>query len=84
MSLVRNYSIESVLKCWKEEAHVTRPIHYWYNANIGILTICSSDVGYLIGKQGVLVEKYRDILKNTKGIYNFQNVQFQEINRHYI
>lgn len=84
MSFIRNFAIEKILKEWKNECHITRPIHYWYNSHTGILTICSSDVGRLIGTYGAQVEKYRNILKEARGISNFKDVEFQEINYHWV
>ena len=81
MSYVRNRTIENILRQWKNEAHVTSKIHYWYQA--GILTICSSDVGRLIGYNGTLVYKYKEILKEAR-LWNFEDVRFQEINGYYI
>ena len=84
MSFVRNFVIERILKQWKDEAHVKNSIHYWYNSITGELTICSSEVGRLIGKYGSTVDKYKNILKTAKGIHNFTDVKFQEINYHWI
>ena len=81
MSIVRSYTIEKILREWKKEAHITSKIHYWYQA--GILTICSSDVGRLIGYHGTLVYKYKEILKEAR-LLNFEDVRFQEINGYYI
>lgn len=80
MSFVRNNKIEAILTEWKKESKATRPIHYWYSR--GVLTICSSEVGLLIGKMGATVYKYQQILKER--VNDFEEVKFQEVNRHWI
>lgn len=80
MSFVRNNKIELILTQWKKESNATRPIHYWYSR--GILLICSSEVGKLIGYYGDRVYKYQQILKEQ--INDFEEVKFQEVNRHWI
>lgn len=82
MSFVRHRKIEDILKQWKLECKLKRPIYYWYNRITGELTICSSEVGLLIGVYGSLVDKYKQILKES--IRNFKEVRFQEINYHWI
>lgn len=66
--------IRKILKDWKEEAGATRVIQYRYRN--GLLTIYTSQLGWLIGKAGVLVDKYREILK--KEIYDFEKLEFVE------
>lgn len=66
--------IRKILKDWKEEAGATRVIQYRYRN--GLLTIFTSQPGWLIGKAGVLVDKYREILK--KEIYDFEKLEFVE------
>lgn len=80
MSFVRNFKIEKILTEWKKESHAKRSIHYWYTR--GELTICSSEVGLLIGKNGYLVYKYEQILKDQ--LREFTKVKFQEVNYHWI
>lgn len=80
MSFVRNIKIEKILIEWKKESHAKRSIHYWYRR--GILTICSSEVGILIGYHGDLVYKYQQILKEQ--LRDFEEVKFQEVNYHWI
>ena len=80
MSFERNYKIERLIRAWKTKSGCERPIQYWYSQ--GILTICSSEVGKLVGPMGSLVEKYRGLLKEQHA--DFVDVRFQEVNYHYI
>ena len=82
MSFVRNIKIEKILTEWKKESHAKRSIHYWYNSIQGDLTICSSEVGRLIGYHGNLVNKYQQILKEQ--LRDIKEVKFQEVNYHWI
>ena len=54
--------IQKIIKKWKEESGATRVVQYRYRD--GILSIYTSQPGYMIGKAGCLVYKYEDILKN--------------------
>ena len=80
MSFIRNTKIEEILIEWKRESNARRPIHYWYSR--GVLTICSSEVGKLIGTMGNLVFKYQQILRER--LRDFEDVKFQEVNHHWI
>ena len=80
MSYVRNFKIEKILSDWKNECNLKYSIHYWYSN--GILLICSSEVGKLIGYMGNKIYKYRNILKEQ--IRDFVEVKFQEVNHHWI
>ncbi len=66
--------IQKILKRWKKEARTTRVIQYRYRK--GMLTVYSSQPGWLIGKGGVLVDKYREILE--KEVYDFKDLEFVE------
>ena len=51
-----NKKIQKIMKKWKEESGATRVIQFKYRS--GILTIYTSQPGWLIGKAGVLSDKY--------------------------
>ena len=76
------YRIEKILKMWKAEAKADRPIQYHFSYVTGELILCTSQPGLLIGLHGTLVDKYRDLLKNS--ISEFKTVRFQEVERYYI
>lgn len=58
-----SYFAQHILKEWKKEAKSTKPLQYKYKD--GVLTIYTSQPGYLIGKAGHLYNKYRErLLKN--------------------
>jgi len=72
--------IQKILKQWKKEAGATRVIQYRYRN--GILTIYSSQPGLLIGKAGVFVNKYKEILE--KKVYDFKNLEFVETEYYWV
>ena len=53
--------IQKIIKQWKKEAGASRVIQWTYQH--GILTIYTSEPGYLIGKAGILYNKYGDMLR---------------------
>lgn len=58
--------IQRIIKQWKEEAGVTRVIQWTYKD--GILAIYTAQPGFLIGKGGALVDKYKEIFKQELGM----------------
>lgn len=68
--------IQKILKQWKRESGAKRVIQFMYRD--GILSIFTSEPGYMIGKAGCLVYKYEDILK--KEFSDFVKVEFTETN----
>lgn len=58
--------IQRIVKQWKEEAGVTHVIQWTYKD--GILTLYTAQPGFLIGKGGVLVDKYKEIFKQELGM----------------
>lgn len=68
--------IRNILKQWKAEAKATRVIQFRYDSSTGVLSIYTSQPGYLIGRYGNLVEKYKQILKDS--VRSFTKVEFVE------
>lgn len=68
--------IQKIIKKWKEESGASRVIQFKYKN--GELTIFTSQPGYLIGKAGVLADKYRDIMEHE--FSNFKDLKFLETN----
>ena len=68
--------INTVIKQWKAESGCNGVIQFNYTSSTGNLIIYTAYVGYLIGKSGCLVDKYRDILKSE--VYGFESVKFVE------
>lgn len=66
--------IQKILKKWKCESGAKRVIQFRYRN--GILSIFTSEPGYMIGKAGCLVYKYEDILR--KEFSDFIKVEFTE------
>lgn len=52
-----------IIKEWRKEAHVDIPVLYKYSFSKKELIICTSKPGYMIGYQGMLIDKYRKILE---------------------
>lgn len=66
--------IQKILRLWKEESGVTRVIQFKYRN--GMLQIFTSQPGWLIGKGGILVNKYKQIFKNE--LHDFQELKIIE------
>lgn len=66
--------IQKILKSWKKESGATRVIQFRYRN--GILEIFTSQLGWLIGKAGIIVDKYTEILKSE--LYDFKELKFIE------
>lgn len=63
--------IQKIIKKWKKEAGATRVVQWTYRQ--GILTIYTSEPGYLIGKAGILSNKYGDIFREKlPGFIHYQ------------
>lgn len=71
--------IQKILKYWKQESGAKRVIQFRYRD--GILSLFTSEPGYMIGKAGCLVYKYEDILK--KEFSDFIKVEFIETNSYW-
>ena len=80
MGIVRYNKLETILKNWKDESKAKHIIQYKYYK--GMLLICSSECGLLIGPVGDLVHKYRQILKEQ--ISDFKDITFQDVDATYI
>lgn len=68
--------IQKIIKKRKKEAGATRVVQWTYRQ--GILTIYTSEPGYLVGKAGILCNKYGDIFK--KELPNFIHYWIVETN----
>ncbi|MEY8352547.1 hypothetical protein AALB39_04230 [Lachnospiraceae bacterium 54-53] len=66
--------IKKILKAWKKESGTDRVIQFRYRG--GILKIYTSQPGWLIGRSGVLHDKYEQLLKGE--IYDFKAIEFIE------
>lgn len=66
--------IQKILNAWKKESGVNRVLQFKYGN--GVLEIFTSQPGWLIGKGGVIVDKYIEIFK--KELYDFQKLKFVE------
>jgi len=74
--------IYKIIEQWKNESGCNSIIQFNYSYSSYTLTICTRKVGYLIGKGGLLYNKYFDKIKNE--IKNLKEVSFVEINNDYI
>lgn len=74
------YKIQKILKKWKKESGVMRVIQYTYKN--GLLTIYTSQPGWLIGKKGELANKYIQIFK--KEIPDFKDLTFIETEYYWV
>lgn len=73
--------IYEILKEWKKESGAKGVIQFKYSCLTGNLTIYTSYPGWLIGKAGLLVEKYRNILKEK--IIGFKSLEIVETDYYY-
>ena len=71
--------IQKILKEWKHESGAKRVIQFKYRN--GILSIYTSEPGYMIGKAGCLVDKYQRIIK--KEMSDFERVEITETDNYW-
>lgn len=69
--------ISKILEEWCKEAGVKTPVGYGKNCTSKCWEIYTDRPGYLIGKAGILVEKYKNLL-NQRCYCNYK-VKFHEI-----
>lgn len=74
--------IQIILKAWKEESGVTRVIQFRYNYSDRVLTIYTSQPGWLIGRGGDIYKKYNEILKQE--IRDFNRVDLVETDYYWV
>jgi len=67
--------ISKIIKQWKAEAGVESAIQFSYRN--GLLTIYTSQCGFLVGSMGKTVNKFREIIK--KEVYGFKRMEFIEV-----
>lgn len=72
MRLMIPYAVEKIILEWKKEAKADKPVQFSYKNNE--LFIYTSQPGYLIGKAGVLYNKYK-----VKLMESFDNCDFVHI-----
>lgn len=72
--------IMNILKRWKAEAGAKRVIQFRYSK--GVLTIYTSQPGFLIGKAGKLHEKYNNIFENE--LQGFKKIMFVETDYYWV
>lgn len=75
-------TIYKILQQWKEEAKLPHNIIIQYRYRNRILSIYTSHPGLLIGRQGILVDKYTEIFKEH--IYDFNELEFIEVSEYWI
>lgn len=74
--------ISDILKQWKYESKAEGILQFHYSYSTGILTLCTSYPGWFIGRAGILIDKYRNVLKSE--INGFTEINFIETNSWYI
>lgn len=75
--------IQKIIKEWKDEAGVKNVIQISkYLINGDTLKICTDLPGFMIGKRGELVDKYRKRLQEIEP--HIQHIEFIEVDRWYI
>lgn len=68
---------KTVLSAWCEEAKVKTPVGYYLDYADGTYYVYTDKPGYLIGKGGCLVSKYRQLLHTQ--FPTMKSVKFVEI-----
>lgn len=56
-----NYGVTKIIRKWKREAGVEDPVAYKKRDNL--LTVFTNKPGWMIGKYGVIIEKYSGMLR---------------------
>ena len=69
--------IARILNAWKIESGLNEVIRFKYDCRSNTLTIYASRIGFLIGRAGVVYNKYREILKEE--IHGFDKINFVEV-----
>lgn len=67
---------DKVISLWKMEAHLNEPVMYDVNYDAKEILIYSTRPGYLIGREGCLVNKYTEMMKEEWSI--FKGFKFKE------
>lgn len=68
--------IQKIIKQWKKEAGTNRVVQ-WKLCMDKTLKIYTSQPGFLIGKGGALVDKYKEIFKQELGV-RFEKIDMIE------
>lgn len=71
-----------ILEKWKREARAGGVIQFKFNCITGHLKVYTSHPGWLIGKAGYLVEKYRIIFKEK--IPEFKTLEIIETDNYFV
>lgn len=58
--IISEYRAKHILGNWLEEAHVKHPVMFKINYKEERIEIYTDRPGYLIGRKGELIDKYRD------------------------
>ena len=67
-----------IIKEWRIEAKVETPVLYKYKRyDGGILIICTSRPGYMIGYHGQLIEKYKEKLSQIKAVNEINFIEVE-------
>ena len=66
----------TLIENWCKEAHYTRPVGYYNDLN-GTMTIYAEYPGYLIGRAGVHIYKFKESLKEE--FHRDYEIKFVEI-----
>lgn len=75
--------LSNVIKEWKTEAGVKSAILVnAYSSTKKTLTICTDKPGLMIGKQGVVINKYLEKIKEVAP--NVKNIEFVQTDKWYI
>lgn len=69
-------SIEKILKQWKDECLIDDPILYTFSYHSGLLRIFTTRPGVMIGRAGIIVDKYKALMQNK--IIGFKSIEFAE------
>lgn len=73
--------IKSIIRQWKYEAGVDSPIMFKYDSS-GEITIYTSQPGFLVGKAGTIINKFKLIFQNE--LRGFTGIKLQEVFREYV
>ena len=77
---MENNIIREHLKNWKAEAKCGRPFQYKYSLiDNGTLFIYTSEPGKMVGKNGVLCNKYGSLLSRDLGKSGYRRIRVVEV-----
>lgn len=69
--------VAAILRQWKHEAGVTTTVKFGLRGKT--LTVCTSQCGFMVGRAGTIINKYRQMFKDYD--VEIENIELIEVSR---